>query len=83
MRSMSKVAQWNYGSTPKRIFSLSDWTRWLDDRCTSLFGLSGAAFEMAYESGDLGNSGAAQDVASVLPLIRRLRRKSEIGEQPR
>jgi hypothetical protein len=61
-------------SLPKpRVFGLSDWTNWLDQRAKNLFGISGPEFEIAYDAGKLASSGVAHDVASILPLIRRLR----------
>jgi hypothetical protein len=37
----------------------------------------GPEFEAAYERGSFRQSGSAQDLASVLPLIRRLRANEE------
>lgn len=59
-----------------RIFGLSEWEAWLSQMARSIFGLSAADFEAAYVSGDLGDSGPARDLGSVLPLIRRLRQNA-------
>ena len=58
---------------PKTLFGLQDWTQWLDSTARSLFGMSGPAFEHAYYSRTIDISGEVEDVASVLPLIQRLR----------
>lgn len=58
---------------PARIFGLSDWGAWLDRMAGSLFGMSGAEFEAAYQAGSLLDSGPAHDLAAMLPLIRRLK----------
>jgi hypothetical protein len=59
---------------PARIFSLQDWERWLDRTARAIFGISGAEFEAAYASGEMARSGSAEDLGSVLELIKRLRR---------
>jgi hypothetical protein len=56
-----------------RIFGLQDWMRWLDVTARSLYGLSGEEFERAYKQGTIEKKGSASDLASVIPLIRRLR----------
>jgi hypothetical protein len=43
----------------------------------SLFEISGEKFEIAYAAGHFAGRGVADDVASVLPLIRILRAKRE------
>ena len=58
-----------------RIWGLAEWTRWLDTSASRMFGMSGAEFEIAYESGLIERCGSASDLGSVLPLIRRLRAK--------
>jgi hypothetical protein len=55
-----------------RVFGLNDWIDWLGTLTSRLFGLTAAEFESAYARGEL-RSGTADDLASVLPLIRRLR----------
>jgi len=57
----------------RRVFGLSDWTDWLDLTTRCLYGMSGEDFERAYMSGSIEKSGTASDIASILPLIRRLR----------
>ena len=56
-----------------KIFGLGEWMAWLDHMAKSLFGISGAQFEIAYEQGAFNGSGVADDIASILPLIRDLR----------
>lgn len=62
-----------YEKEIKKVFGLSDWTAWLDSITTRLYGMSGENFERAYVSGNMDQSGTASDIASILPLIRRLR----------
>lgn len=63
-----------------RIFGPSDWLAWLDQRARALFGMSGPEFEAAYSRGEL-RTGSADDLASVLPLIAKLRARAG-KEQP-
>ena len=56
-----------------RVFGLSDWEAWLDEMARAIFGVSGAEFEASYPRGTFGLAGVAGDLASVLPLIQRLR----------
>ncbi len=58
----------------ERIFGLAEWIEWLDQRARAIFGLSGEEFEDRYKSGIIDKSGVAEDLASVLPTIDRLRR---------
>ena len=58
----------------ERVFGLSDWTAWLDSHARAIFGMSGDDFEREYMSGNIDKSGSAQDLASVLPTIGRLRK---------
>lgn len=67
---MSKSATIQSGST---VFGLSEWEQWLDHMAGRLFRLSGAEFEAEFSSGRLGDSGAAADLGSMLPIIRKLR----------
>ena len=57
-----------------RVFGLSDWVAWLDRQAQAVFGLSAAEFEREYTLGNITKSGVAEDLASVLPTIERLRR---------
>lgn len=69
-------------SSPRngRIFSLDDWISWLDYMARSLFGLSGEQFEAAYAEGRFAGRGVADDVASILPLIQKLRQTDTYGQ---
>jgi hypothetical protein len=64
-----------------RIFGLREWLAWLDRLATSLFGMTGDEFESAWHEGKLVESKIASDLASMLPLIDRLRRRAS-GEIP-
>jgi len=57
------------------VFGLSDWTAWLDRLARSIYGMSGPEFEAAYAAGTFAPSSVADDLGSVLPLIRRLRER--------
>ncbi len=54
------------------IYSIADFENWLDRSANHCLGMSGAQFESAFDSGSLPD-GSAQDLASVLVLIRRIR----------
>lgn len=69
-------------SPEPRIYGLREWLAWLDRLATSIFGMSGAEFESAWAAGNFAESEIASDLASILPLIDRLRRR-ESGEIPR
>jgi hypothetical protein len=56
-----------------RVFGLEDWVAWLDRTAMAIFGLSGDEFGEAYSAGRLARPGVADDLASVMHLIRRLR----------
>jgi hypothetical protein len=64
-----------------RVYGLTEWLEWLDRAATSIYGLSGAGFEAAYRAGFFG-PGPADDLASVLPLIERLRLRTEGRRAP-
>jgi hypothetical protein len=68
-------ARFERGS-PGTIFGLADWVDWLDGASRRMFGLSAAGFESAYRGGFFG-PGPADDLASVLRLIERLRRRDD------
>jgi hypothetical protein len=57
----------------QHIFGVDDWNRWLDHLANRLLGMTGSEFEAAFDSGSLARSGPAQDLGSMLPLIRKLR----------
>jgi len=59
----------------RRVFGAAEWTTWVDTMARRLYGMSGDAFEGAYARGEL-RGGSAEDIASVLPLVRRLRQAS-------
>jgi hypothetical protein len=65
-----------YSPQSYKVFGHSDWEHWLDRLARSICGLSGSEFEAAYHRGEIGASGAAKDLGSVLPLIQRLRDRS-------
>ena len=56
-----------------KIFGLEDWLSWLDNMAKNIFGVPGDQFESAYAAGRFAGRGVADDVASILPLIRDLR----------
>lgn len=58
-----------------RVFGLAEWTAWLDRLAHSIFGMTGEQFEEAFKEGRLANSGPAQDLGSILPLITELRQR--------
>jgi hypothetical protein len=60
---------------PARVFGVDDWNAWLERLASGLFGMSGREFEAAYEAGRLADSGRAQDLGAMLPLIRKLRQR--------
>ena len=59
-----------------RIYGLQEWLSWLDQLSTSIFGMTGPEFEYAWTNGSLAHSEIANDIASLLPLINRLRQRS-------
>jgi hypothetical protein len=58
-----------------RIYGLREWLAWLDRLSISIFGMTGSEFESAWTSGSLAYSEIAIDLASLLPLINRLRQR--------
>jgi hypothetical protein len=62
----------------RHIFGLSEWESWLDRMTTSLFDMPGPDFERAYLEGKIEDSCNVRNVASVLPLIRRLRDRTRL-----
>jgi hypothetical protein len=63
-----------------RVFGLAEWTAWLDTAARGMFGMSGAEFERSYDDGIISESGEAKDIASMLPLIRRLRDRNKLDK---
>jgi len=67
-----------------RTYGLPLWTAFLDSHARSIFGISGEEFEARYEAGTFGIGTVADDLGSILPLIRRLCVKAgESGEKRR
>ena len=58
-----------------RVFGLADWVAWMDKMARALFQMSGDEFEVAYIAGLFVNSGPAQDLGAMLPLIKALRER--------
>ena len=65
-----------------RIFGLSDWIAWVDRVAKDLFGMTWTEFEAAYKEGTFDGSGPARDLASMLQLVHRLRRRGEGVDAP-
>ena len=61
------------------VFGLADWIAWLDRTARAIYGVSGAEFEAAFEAGMFAPPSVADDLGSVLPLIRRLRERDRTG----
>jgi hypothetical protein len=61
----------------QRIFGPDDWTAWLEAQTRALLGITAAEFESAADRGTLPDTGPVQDLRSILPMIRRIRRRSE------
>jgi hypothetical protein len=61
-------------SVEPRIFALADWEAWLDRTARTIFGVSGKEFEKTHCGVGGPRTGPAEDLASVVELIRRLRR---------
>lgn len=65
------------GAFGAHVFGLNDWTAWLDRLARSIFGMTGLEFEAAWKDGALVGNGIASDLASMLPLINRLREREQ------
>jgi len=62
------------------VYGLGEWEAWLDRMARSIYGMSAAEFESAYGVGHFSPNTVADDLASVIPLIRRLRVSAEMSK---
>lgn len=69
-------------SDERHVLGLSEWTAWFDLAARRIFGMSGDDFERQYTNGIIGKSGEAEDLASMLPLIVRLRERDKFAVRP-
>jgi len=65
----------DYPPPGSRVFGLQEWTAWLNRMAQSLFGMTAEEFEEEFVSGRLADSGAAQDLGSMIPIISKLRQR--------
>ena len=65
----------------RHLFSADDYLAWVDRLSRRLFGLTGRQFETVWQKGGLRNSSAATGMASVLPLIQRIRERDRTASE--
>ena len=68
-----RMSSLRHGNQVPRIYGVSEWADFVDQTARRLFGLSTPEFADAVERGTIEKSGSAADLASLLPLIDRLR----------